>query len=543
MNTLKWLATVVAVVWISGCANQQVNATNDVRITATPKGAPQRTITNFSNSLRCMDELFERYNISGLAIGAQDIPDSTDIVKAGTKDMLITALSNMSIKSRAISFVALGYDLEDVARFHQLHPRKNFKAPDFFIRGAITQVDQGVLETQARGGVALASGFSLEASADKIASIVSLDMNMGLVSTLQILPAATSSNSIAVVRRGVGAGLSGTIEKLGLLFQVDFTRSEGLHHATRTLIELGTIELIGRLTQVPYWECLDIKTTNPLVQQQIKEWFDTFDRDQLITFVQAKLKKLEYYDGPLSGEDDPTTRDAIARYKAEHGLVANGVADYLLYYQLMADPTPVDMAYLPALARSAGLTTGDRQEREQGPAPELIQTQLEVHPPPTSLEGSSVVPSKMTLTTDRGERPTYRFGEAAVLKVETTKDLYVYCYYEPTQGRIVKLFPNRFAQTRKSSPDEPLLIPASDDFSIRFDRQGVVEKIMCIASQADIERKLPFELRGKQLQPLSLETLGHLYRRPVSSIEDIFRIYKDSSKVVPLKETLVVKVQ
>lgn len=533
----RWLAMVVTtfVIAASGCAHQQINATNDVRITATPKAAPHRTITNFSNSLRCMDNLFEKYNISNLIVGAQDIPDSTEIVVAGTKDMLITALSNMSIKSSAVSFVALGNDLQDITRFHQLHPRKNFKAPDFFIRGAITQVDQGVMETQARAGVAVARDFSLEGSADKIASIVSLDMNMGLVSTLRMLPAATSSNSIAVVRRGVGAGLTGTIEKLGLLFQVDFTRSEGLHHATRTLIELGAIELLGKLTQVPYWECLDIKTTHPLVQKQVQDWFGALKRDELITFVQAKLKSMGLYTGPLNGKDDIATRDAIAQYKSRQGLIANGEPDYLLYYQLIADPTPVDPAYLPALTKRVQIAAGGGRREP----PEQEKTVVQ----PLSLQNNSLNPAEMRLTTDRGDKPVYRNGESVTLKVRTTTDAHVYCYYQPTAGRIVKIFPNRFTRTRENAAGDTLQIPSGDDFSIRLDRRGVFEKVMCIASQTDIERNLPFELRDKDLQPVSLERLSSLYRRPVKSVEDIYRIYKDSATVVPLKETLVVEVQ
>ncbi|MGI9302695.1 MAG: DUF4384 domain-containing protein [Gammaproteobacteria bacterium] len=535
MNSFRRVVAFVAAIVVSGCAHQQINATNDVRIAATPKGAPQRTITNFSNSLRCMDGLFEKYNISNLVVGAQDIPDSTEIVVAGTKDMLITALSNMSIKSGAVRFVALGQDLQDITRFHQLHPRKNFKAPDFFIRGAITQVDQGVLETQARAGAAVARDFSLEASANKIASIVSLDMNMGLVSTLQMLPSATSSNSIAVIRSGVGTGLTGTIEKLGLLFQVDFTKSEGLHHATRTLVELGAIELLGKLAQVPYWECLDIRTTNPLVQKQILQWFGALEREEVVTFVQAKLKTLGLYAGALNGFDDAETREAIARYKAAHGLIANGEPDYLLYYQLMADPTPVHPAYMPALSKTVQIAAGDRGREEYTREKTVVQ--------PTALEMSSLSTSEISLTTDRGDKPVYRSGESVTLKVQTSRGAYVYCYYQPEAGQIVKIFPNRFVQRRENPAGETLRIPSSNDFSVRFDRRGVFEKVMCMAAQTDIERSLPFELRDKDLQPVSLERLTTLYRRPVRSVEDIYRIYKDSASVVPIKDTLVVEVQ
>ncbi|MEW8397343.1 MAG: hypothetical protein AB2707_14420, partial [Candidatus Thiodiazotropha sp.] len=171
MGCRSAIALMLAAGLLSSCASldekqraRETHATNEVRIVATPNAAPQRAITNFSESLRCMDDLFLRYRIADIKVGTQDIPDRTEVVLAGTKDMLISALSQMSIESRAIRFVALGQDLEDITRFHSLHRLKNFTAPDFFIRGAITQVDRGVIETQVSGGLAVANAFSLSAS-------------------------------------------------------------------------------------------------------------------------------------------------------------------------------------------------------------------------------------------------------------------------------------------------------------------------------------------------------------------------------------------
>jgi len=291
MNTKisrKYFVTIViaTVVGVSGCAMPpkptplDERATNEVRVSATPKARPQRAITNFSEALRCMDDLFARYEVTGIVVAAQDIPDQTEVVKAGSKDMLITAISNMSAKSGAVRFVALGQDLPDIATYYNLHESKNLKVPDFFIRGAVTQVDKGVINKQKAGGLRAEGYFSAEASKDRIASIVSLDMNMGLVSNLQIIPGVSSSNSIAVVRKGQGFDLGGTIRKLGAIFRVDFTESEGLHHAVRTLIELGAIEIMGKLTQIPYWECLDVESTNPLVQAEVRDWFVSMDANR-----------------------------------------------------------------------------------------------------------------------------------------------------------------------------------------------------------------------------------------------------------------------
>lgn len=101
------LFTVLVATVLSGCATLEESqrakdafATNEVRISATPKSEPQKTITNFSASLRCMDALFVRYGIRGLTVGAQDIPDATEVVLAGTKDMLISSFQQCRLKVR-----------------------------------------------------------------------------------------------------------------------------------------------------------------------------------------------------------------------------------------------------------------------------------------------------------------------------------------------------------------------------------------------------------------------------------------------------------
>ena len=535
--------------FLAGCVSTQekqrydAQATTELRIAATPKATPQRNITNFSQALKCMDTLFDRYNISDILIGAQDIPDQTEVVIAGTKDMLISALSSMSIKSGAIRFVALGQDLEDITRFHSLHKQRRFSSPDFFIRGAITQVDQGVLEKQSGAGLAAARYFSVEGTKDRLASIIGLDMSMGLVSNLQILPGTTSSNSIAVVRKGKGLDATGTIKKLGLLFFVDFTHSEGLHHAVRTLVELGAIEILGKLTQVPYWECLDLKTTNSYVQAQIEDWYNALDSESLTKFTQAKLKAMGYYDGVIDGIDSERLHRAVALYKSRNNLNANGELDYLLYYNLVADKTPISASYLSQPDIETAQYTGDDYTPMENNAKVKTKSKKKFESIPASLTGPSVVPLDFTITTVRGDRPVYRSGESAQLKLNTSVDAHIYCFYKPADGSIVKIFPNRFSPDSKIKEKQAFVIPADRRFEIKLDNKGTFEKVLCMASYNDIEKNLPFELREKNLQPVSTIRLQKTFRRQVASLDDIYQIYKNASDVVPLKKTITMEIQ
>src|SRR5579859_7102762 len=66
------------------------------QIAAQPQTAPARTITSFNDALRCMDELFLAQGKKDIYITSAGIPDATGMVAAGTKEMLITAISKMS---------------------------------------------------------------------------------------------------------------------------------------------------------------------------------------------------------------------------------------------------------------------------------------------------------------------------------------------------------------------------------------------------------------------------------------------------------------
>lgn len=532
-------------IFLTGCVTleekqriKDAYTTNELRIAATPKAEPHKTITNFSASLRCMDSLFSRYGIKGLVIGAQDIPDATEVVTAGTKDMLISALSTMSIRSKAINFVALGQDLEDVTRFHTLHKAKTFKSPDFFLRGAVTQADIGVLENQVSGGLGLRV-FSLSASKDRIASIIALDMNMGLVANLQILPGINSSNSIAVVRKGKGADLSGTIKNLGAVFQVNFTKSEGLHHAVRSLIELGSIEIMGKLTQVPYWECLDIETTNTFVQTQIEDWYKSLSREEFIKFVQAKLAALNYYSGAVDGKESENLKSNIAIYKSKQGLIANSKPDYNLYYKLMTDKTPIRSEHRKLLSKEIYSYPDEAvlpYENEPEPVKKVVEQ-------PLRLEPSSVTPLTLTLTSSKGKKPVYRVGETVQLYATSSIDAHLFCYYQPATGEIVKIFPNRFKPNSRVSGGQKIAIPSNERFSLKMEQTGNKEKILCMTAYEDLEKRMPFELKRKSLQPLSLARLTKTYRRKIESLNDIFSIYKSSAKVLPVKQQLTLEVQ
>mgnify|MGYP003377281780 CR=1 FL=1 len=61
------------------------------------------------------------------------------------------------------------------------------------------------------------------------------------------------------------------------MFSFATTRSEGTSQAARNMVELAAIEVVGKLTRLPYWQCLGMRDDEPEVQRETEDWFLAMD--------------------------------------------------------------------------------------------------------------------------------------------------------------------------------------------------------------------------------------------------------------------------
>ena len=105
-------------------------------VVAQPKTPAVQNITGFDQSLRCMDRLFASFGVKDVAIASAGIPDQTGQINAGTKDMLISAISKMSVRSNAFRFIDFDQSQSDVAILFDLGGfAPGFEVPPYYIRG------------------------------------------------------------------------------------------------------------------------------------------------------------------------------------------------------------------------------------------------------------------------------------------------------------------------------------------------------------------------------------------------------------------------
>ena len=472
-------------------------------VAAAPKTPAIKTITNFSQALRCMDELFLAYGKTGIVVTSTGIPDETGKVRTGTKEMLITAIARMTVKSNAFEFIDFHNVGDDLGLLFATKGMDTMKVPDYYIRGSITQMDDNTIRKGSGFGIA-AAFFDFGSSKDASYDVISMDMSVGDAASRKILAQTSTSNTMVIQKAGKSTEAGGKLGKIGFSFNVDFSRSEGLGATTRTLLELGLIETLGKFTQVPYWHCLDADLTNPVIREQALESFEMLKPEERVTFVQRKLGgSMNRYSGPIDGKMNEQLKDSILRYQAENNLIADGRLTFELYASLLDDTQNVLAA--PPSTPPVKQPTSVRPV-EQSPVAAQVASPV------------PLTPFRVNLQSERGSSPTYKVGEILNMSLSLSGDGTVYCYYEDVNRQVARIFPNQFSGNPTLRGGSTLRLP-NGGFRIRFDKTGK-ERVACVA--ADQELVVPQALKGvPDLRPL-----------PVTSLDDIVTRYRVGNPAV-----------
>ena len=448
-----------------------------------PREAPTRSITNFSRALRCMDALLIDYGVYDISMLVEDLKDNTGNVKAGARDMLISAISDMTRRSHAIKLIAFGADSGNLVSFLASAQDQTAYAviPQFDIRGSISQLDKSVAAKDASAGIniGVSKSFGLGVGESKTAnaSVMALDLAVMNAKDLSVIPGVISKNQIVIFKEGAGTDLDasvGNIPKLGINFSMNLVRAEGDAQALRNLIELASMELVGRLTKTPYWTCLQADPQAEEIQNEIYDWYYNLVADNLIvSYFQGQLRNRNFYAGPIDGAYNPELTEAVMKYQQALGLNPTGSIDQELFAALLNNPTP--------------------------PVP--------AEPPPLAApEASSIVANLDIHFADRS-KTTLRRGEQFQIMVEPSQNAYVACYFQSEDGSIQRFFPNRFVQDSLVKTSAPLTLPGSMSFKLFASRKGRSEQLACFSSPTPMMKNLPASIKGTDFENLSMRSL------------------------------------
>ena len=471
-----WLIAAAALM-LAGCG--AMDTKKDVLETANqvrtgPEQPPFRSVTNFSDALRCMDNQMIIFGAQDLSVLVEELKDETKKVNAGTRDMLISAVSDMSKRSRAVRLVVYGPDAGNLIGFLSQAERKAAYAaiPRFDIKGSISQFDESVAKKDASVGFAWGEYFNLGYARTGDATVLGVDLTMVTTDDLSVVPGVTARNAVLILKQGTGLDTDAQYKKFGMNFTTTLSRAEGNAQALRNLIELAVIELFGKLTKTPYWLCLGADLASEPVKTEIADWYYTMigDASEMIAYFQNQLSLRGVYVGPVDGKSNAAFAEAVSRYRVALGLAPGSKIDREFF-----------AAYL----------NGDHAR---------IKAQSASKPPAVAAALRNG-PINVAISSDKGDAK-FRPGEPVNVGIRVDRDAYVYCFMRDRSNNVLRLYPNRFAQDPFVRAAQPLEIPGRGKFKLRVSEDGSSAMVACFAAPKELLTSLPLIAKVGDLESL-----------------------------------------
>ncbi|MDV7338440.1 hypothetical protein RYZ26_02445 [Terasakiella sp. A23] len=334
---------------LAGCSTFEAKVPREV-LEENPVSAPVRALTGFSDGLVCMGRMLKDKKVQTIYLTLADIPDYSEANGSagfGAKEMLVSALSRMSEENGIVRFVAYDRRTPNIVALHNSHPKKkNLRVPDFFVRGAVTQINSSPFSHQKGNSLNLGEealgdeldsflGASLSNSNSISLKSVTLDLNLGLVSNYQILPGVTSSNTMSVMKTGDSTEFTVSFSKVGGIYSDNENRAGALSSALRSLVEVGLIELMGKLYNVPFEQCLAHLDQSSVARTAIRDQYKEMSDEERVKFIayemdrQGLIKMDE--NTIINGKASAEFQTQIAAFRVKNGLFPNTSVDYRLF--------------------------------------------------------------------------------------------------------------------------------------------------------------------------------------------------------------------
>lgn len=322
--------------------------------------------TDLTSSLTCMDHLLYNLGYETMPVFVEDIYDDSGKLKVGSRNMMITALTKMSRRSKA--YQVYTYGIKDTGNLISLFANAGradpfLNIPALTIKGSITQFDKAIDLRQIGGSVGFSDvAVSKNKDGDEItlanqsteyyvgfggssqSSLLGLDLVLIKSFDMTVVPGVFSNNAMALLKHGRNYELEAIVEKTGFNLRYAFDRADAESQSFRNLIDLAAIELTGRLYKLPYWTCLSVDAEEiEEVQQELVDWYyDIRDQENLVSYLKLHMAFMGKYEGELDNIPDEGFVAALAQYTngswtfEDHGITSGlfraVINDFMKWY-------------------------------------------------------------------------------------------------------------------------------------------------------------------------------------------------------------------
>ncbi|MFO1381183.1 MAG: DUF4384 domain-containing protein [Chitinivorax sp.] len=446
-----------------------------------PQATPMVTKTGFAPALRCMDSMYITYGVKNVSMLVEDLRDETKKINAATKDMLISAVSDMTRRSRAVKLIAFSEgDSQNLVGFMSKAQSSSAYAtmPDYDIRGSVSQFDDSLVKKQGDAGFNI-PWFGMGGAKSASGSILGLDLSVISTKDMSLIPGVTSKNSILVMKEGTGVDGEAMIRKLGLNFNFTVSKSEGQAQALRTLVELAVIELIGKLQKIPYWTCLGASDQDETVAAEILDWWESLAADprELVLYFQRQMAVRGIYEGEIDGRVNEDLLRAIKIYQQAMGMSESSTLDLDFFRRYLA------------------ANHADVQPKAQARYKEILASKPVAQPAPT-IDASG--PLNVVVQGLNGVNQTFQRGKNYFVEARPQQDMYMYCYVQDETRALQMFHPNPFQTNAFVKGGSVIPFPGKQPFRFVANKKGINEKVVCYGSASELGSQAPKEVAAAQ---------------------------------------------
>jgi Domain of unknown function (DUF4384) len=527
MRIITLVAAAVALT-LAGCATPYRPTGEDANFAAQASAAnrpliqPARSFSSYSSSLACMDHLLRDMRLPTTLITSKYIPDASGKVTVAAKEMVITALSQMSRTSSAFRFVDYEVDIvrqDTVQNLTTLLLGANqmqIQRPALYVSGAISFVDQNIINNRSDVGTS-ASRLELAYSKNRASTLVGLELHLGEFRTRTLIPGIESANEVVISNGGQGLDVAGRIGSYGVQFNVgrDFTQGTGA--ALRTLVELGVIEVIGKWARVPYWQCLSLDQTHPDFQRSLLDWYNADSEAQKRTNVINALSARGYLKATGVANDAELKR-SLVRFQADEDLVTHGQITFEVYERALRDYVRVDtQGHFSRVGWDRTQVVSRKVDDLFNPKT-LADTDA-VGAASSALSTSNHIDLKIENVPSPANRmgTSFEVGEQLFMSAVLPQTAHVWCYYQDATNSVIRLYPNAVHRNSLTQANRSIRLPdwmnPNPGFFIEAADPGL-ERVMCLSHEKDLLADVTTgALATPPLNPMNGETLESINAR------------------------------
>jgi len=289
---------------------------------------PYINATAYSDALGHLGTMLEAYNHPSdiYVIQGRHVINKTACknLPLDITDMMKTAVNKVGGNVRYTKFDP-DYMIGEVQTGN---PNLQRKLPVVVLEGAITECDEnldsqgfGVDADVMFGGGSTETDVGVGGDKEVAYSRIALDLHLMDYATQTLIPRKQTAMAVDVWSLDKSYNFGFQVNGSGLGLDGRRKVTQGKHDAVRILVELSTLQLLGRLFEVPYWRCIPGAEPDPVVIKMVRKNFESVATETQISTIQVLLKR-HGYQLDMTSKIDSKTLAAIGQY-------ANDIDEYI----------------------------------------------------------------------------------------------------------------------------------------------------------------------------------------------------------------------